>query len=154
MNQPEKIEYSEKELSELVKFLKKVDRAFSPALSHRVSLPEYADKILQRAEVFGIYDAKHDLVASFAVYANNHTSGVAYVSFIATASMSRGKGLGSKLIDCMISRCRELNMRYIKLEVCRQNQVAIKLYTKFGFRECADQASITRSEASAMILPI
>jgi len=47
----------------------------------------------------------------------------------------RGQGIGSTLLRELLKRLREKGAHFARLEVRISNQVAIKLYRKFGFRE-------------------
>jgi len=152
MSEPVKITRSLEGAHALIGFLNRVDSDFSPPLSVRVNLSDYVDKLLGNAEVFGIYNSLSRLVGAFAVYANDHENHAAYVSFIATDPLVRGMGLGRKLMMCMVTHCRDLNMKSLKLEVSRTNQVAIELYRKVGFQECSDQMCDARANALSMIL--
>lgn len=47
----------------------------------------------------------------------------------------RNKGIGSFLLDNLISFAKNLNLNIITLEVSENNPIAISLYKKFGFEE-------------------
>ena len=47
----------------------------------------------------------------------------------------RNKGLGSQMMSEVIKDCRANKVRNITLEVREHNDLAIKLYEKFGFKE-------------------
>lgn len=49
-------------------------------------------------------------------------------------SESRGLGLGSKLLEIYIGCLRAKGVRGVQLSTTRENQAAIALYQKFGFR--------------------
>ncbi len=42
-------------------------------------------------------------------------------------------GVGSQMMDCLITLCKENNFRKVDLLVYENNEKAIKLYEKFGF---------------------
>ena len=46
----------------------------------------------------------------------------------------RNKGIGSFLLDNLISIAKNLNLNIITLEVSKKNLTAISLYKKFGFK--------------------
>jgi N6-L-threonylcarbamoyladenine synthase len=78
----------------------------------------------------GLFDA--DLVG----YAGLSTIPGSFSSDIQTIAVlqaQRGKGLGRKLVEALISQARRLGSEQIMLEVRIDNEPAIKLYQSFGF---------------------
>lgn len=78
----------------------------------------------------GLFDA--DLVG----YAGLSTIPGSFSSDIQTIAVlqaQRGKGLGRKLVEALISRAKRLGSEQIMLEVRIDNEPAIKLYQSFGF---------------------
>ncbi len=55
------------------------------------------------------------------------------IQTIAVVQAQRGKGLGRKLVEALISQARRLGSEQIMLEVRIDNEPAIKLYQSFGF---------------------
>ncbi len=53
---------------------------------------------------------------------------------IAVRKEYRNKGIGSILLDYLISTCKKNNIKRINLEVNENNKIAIKLYNKFNFQ--------------------
>ena len=56
---------------------------------------------------------------------------------VAVIEEYQGKKLASKLMQHLINRCKEKNVRTIFLEVNTNNNKALGLYNKFGFSEYA-----------------
>lgn len=54
---------------------------------------------------------------------------------ICVAKDAWGKGVGSMLMDAAIQTAEAANYRQIELEVCADNERAIRLYRQFGFEE-------------------
>jgi len=50
----------------------------------------------------------------------------------------RGKGIGSRILEFAINRFKEKNIKTIRLHVLKDNQSAIRLYTKYGFTYLED----------------
>jgi len=50
----------------------------------------------------------------------------------------RGKGIGRRILEFAINRFKEKNIKTIRLHVLKDNQTAIKLYTKYGFHYFED----------------
>ncbi len=46
----------------------------------------------------------------------------------------RGKGIGTKIMETFLERCRAKGIKKVRLEVKTRNENAIKLYERFGFR--------------------
>ena len=59
---------------------------------------------------------------------------MAVIQDIAVDEKSRGKGIGSKLIKCLIEKLRKDNINRIKLWVHWTDARAIPFYYKYGFR--------------------
>ena len=54
---------------------------------------------------------------------------------IAVAPEWRGRGVGTRLLEAVIERVAERGVRELYLEVRVSNEVAQRLYRKYGFRE-------------------
>lgn len=104
----------EEELEKHSANLKKIEKG------ERVQLvPEVGEKVVGSASVKkGKYGA------------TEHTGRLA----LALKKEFRGKGLGSKLMELIISEAKDkLDIEILSLEVFENNQAAINLYKKFGF---------------------
>ena len=49
----------------------------------------------------------------------------------------RKRGIGSKLMECLINLAKENNINNITLEVRVSNEIARNLYKKYGFKDVA-----------------
>lgn len=58
-----------------------------------------------------------------------------HIISVAISKTHRRKGFGTLLICELIRRLKARNCRQVSLEVRRENQVAIKMYQKLGFKE-------------------
>ena len=54
---------------------------------------------------------------------------------IVTRKNMRHLGIASSMLDCLISMCKEDNIRLLNLEVNAKNTIAINLYKKYNFKE-------------------
>ena len=54
---------------------------------------------------------------------------------IVTKKSYRNQGIGTLLLENLISICQNLNLSSLSLEVNEDNQTAIHLYKKLGFKE-------------------
>ena len=57
----------------------------------------------------------------------------AHVTTIGVRRQEQGRGYGSVLFAALLSRAYELGARWVTLEVRASNDVAIRLYERFGF---------------------
>ena len=66
----------------------------------------------------------------------------AFVNNIATVAQYRNSGVASKLMESMLTKCKNLKIKSISLEVRISNQAAINLYEKFGFSKISRRKRI------------
>ncbi len=66
----------------------------------------------------------------------------AFVNNIATVAQYRNSGVASKLMESMLTKCKNLKIKSISLEVRISNQAAINLYQKFGFSKISKRKRI------------
>ena len=60
-------------------------------------------------------------------------AGEGYINNIAVASACRGVGVGSLLLDRVVTFARDSGLEFVSLEVRTSNNAAISLYEKAGF---------------------
>jgi ribosomal-protein-alanine N-acetyltransferase len=58
----------------------------------------------------------------------------AFVQTIAVAATSQGKGLGARLLQALLDEAERRGQHRVLLEVRADNEAAITLYERFGFR--------------------
>ena len=132
------IEYARSRASERQVFdhLTRCDGCYSPPLSQRVDLVEYARKLRSRAETLEAWSGG-DLVGVVAIYINE-TSAKAFVSSVSVDEAFAGRGIGSRLVGDAIALARSRGTGAISLEVSPQSRRAIQVYEKHGFRVTQD----------------
>jgi GrpB-like predicted nucleotidyltransferase (UPF0157 family)/GNAT superfamily N-acetyltransferase len=59
----------------------------------------------------------------------------AFIDELFLRASHRGQGTGTHVIRHALSRCTELGIRAVRLEVMRHNPEALRLYTRLGFEE-------------------
>ena len=121
-----------KDYNILVNFLNKVDADLPIPLSKRVNLNDYAKKLLENGNVFGIMK-NNLLIAAVLFYSNNFETNIAYLSLLATIAEYRGRGYARKLLTFVIRYCQNKKMKIIDLDTDFSNKNAISLYTKMDF---------------------
>ena len=97
---------------------------------------EYVDSVSEKIAANGIVyrlqtNTKH--IGFFSLYANDHTTRTAFISFIAVGPQYRNEGYGSKLLNKAILTAKENDMKTLKLEVLKYNTKAQRFYKKHGF---------------------
>ena len=118
--------------AEISEHLSCCDDNFVPPLSSRVEIVSYAKKIETLAMRFEAR-AGSKLIGLVAVYCNDKTKGISYIT---SASVLR-EWMNQGIALCLIQQCAEyakaIGMRQIELEVALENRPDIKLYAKSGF---------------------
>lgn len=103
---------------------------FLPPLDTRVSLVEYAKKIVRNAIVFEAW-VNDILIGMIAMYINETKIG--YITNVSVYAEYSGKGIAKKLFYSLIDYARENYISCVKLEVNILNIPAINLYKNLGF---------------------
>lgn len=113
----------------ILKHLQRCDDQFTPPLSSRVNLKEYAAKLALNAERFEIFDGSR-LVALVAMYINSEP---AFISNVSVEAHLGGQGIGKKLVKEAVTRAFSAGVRQVRLETDQQNTRAVKMYSALGF---------------------
>ena len=119
-------------LKEIEKFIKDKDDYFSPLLSSRVDIKDYANKIHDMATIVSKRNDGH-LVALLAFYKNT-LNNEGYITYFAVDKYFSDKGIGKELLQECIYDCKLNKINLLRLEVSLDNKKAISLYDKFGFK--------------------
>lgn len=113
----------------ILEHLQRCDGQFTPALSSRVNLPEYAAKLAHHAERFEVFE-DHMLVALVAVYINADS---AFISNVSVEERLGGRGIGGRLVRDAVVRAFSSGARQVRLETDRHNTRALAMYSTLGF---------------------
>jgi ribosomal protein S18 acetylase RimI-like enzyme len=113
--------------------LRRCDADFTPPLSARLELRDYAAKLAERAARFEAWDGEQ-LVGLVAAYV---TPGApeAFISNVSVVSELRGRGVGAALVADCIDRARGSGAATVKLEVATADRAAGRFYEKLGFTD-------------------
>jgi ribosomal protein S18 acetylase RimI-like enzyme len=144
------IEYTEScaSAAQVAEHLWACNASFTPELSVRIAIADYAAKIVEKADRFEAW-ANGQLVGLLAVYFDNTAQDQAFITNVSVSPGWQGQGLASHLIEQCIDRARRLGVARIALERDRRNARAAKLYEKHGFSLRA-----TKEEAETMELDL
>ncbi len=114
--------------------LEACDGSFTPRLSLKVNIGEYAKKIGARAWTFEAWSGDA-LVGLVAAYLDDRSTRTGFITSVSVAKEFMGSGIASTLLARCLARSREEGMVAIALEVSRESRAAIHLYEKLGFAE-------------------
>ena len=87
---------------------------------------------LATGQFFGVYKS-HDLIAMAGVHVCSEISSVAAVGNVFTHPEYRGKGFGTLTSTAVINKLRGQGIQTIVLNVSKENEAAIRAYSKVGF---------------------
>lgn len=143
MNIEIKFSLNQASATQVINHLQQCDKHFVPPLSSRVNIPNYACKIMRHAIRFEAW-SKDILVGLVAVYTNDYTNHIAYITNVSVLSAWAGQGIGYRLMNQSIKYAVTIGLHQISLQVASNNLPAITLYKKSGF--------ILTNESSQLVL--
>ena len=113
--------------------LQQCDLSYRPPLSSRVDLREYADKMFARSVSFEAWD-RGALVGLVNAYFNGAENRVGFVTNVSVLPEYTGQGVAKKLLRMCLDYGSDRKTRVIRLEVSRENEPAVSVYSNAGFR--------------------
>ncbi|HEV2613560.1 MAG TPA: GNAT family N-acetyltransferase [Gammaproteobacteria bacterium] len=119
-------------VSQITTHLKLCDSTFVPPLSERITIDEYAHKIVNHAVRFEAW-SDNELIGLLAAYCNDTVNRMAFITNVSVVPSWHGKGIASQLMVNLIEYVHTLGFDRIALDVDEKNRAAIKLYEKHGF---------------------
>lgn len=148
MNGSPEFNLNKADTTQLAAHLRACDAVFTPQLSDRVNVDDYASKIANRAQRFEAW-INCDLVGLIAAYCNNLERRTAFITSVSVLPIWQGRGIASRLMAFCISYMQNLGFKRIELEVEDSNAAAVTLYMKHGFTK-----NSSNSQAKNMILDL
>lgn len=118
--------------NEVLAHLSTCDYAFVPPLSQRVTLADYAQKLIDHALRVEAWCGK-DLVGLLALYERTDGEKSAYITNISVMPTWHGQKIASTIIAKYLCTTSDRGIKYMKLHVQRDNQSALRLYQRLGF---------------------
>ena len=115
-------------------FLESVNTDFPIPLSQKISLREYAEKIIEFGEIVVALE-KNTLKGLAIGYTENLKGNSAYISVVGVKKEFRGSGIGKKVVQKFIEICRQKKIKSVNLYTHKSNKAAIKMYKALGFKE-------------------
>lgn len=119
-------------VAEIVSHLLHADISFEPALSSRVDIQSYAQKLNHHAVRFEAWLGQ-ELVGLVASYCNQPDGCKAFVTNVSVLPEYHGQGIAGRLMLQCIEHVRCLGFCQIELEVDQRSLSAVALYQKLGF---------------------
>lgn len=78
-----------------------------------------------------------------------------YVLNVAVAGAHRRKGVGSALLQTLVTRCKKENFAFLTLEVRESNRAARSLYGQFGFIKVGERKNYyTQPDENAVLMTL
>ena len=111
----------------------------SPPNERISNLDEYANKLYYNAEFFIAINV--NILGFIAFYANDRKTMVSYITQIAVKEEFQNQNIGKTLLGLCVEVSTIFGMKYIKLEVYKNNNKAIRFYRKNGFRFYGEASS-------------
>lgn len=116
----------------LKEFLLKIDSRLPVALSERVNLDAYAQKVCSVGRVIGIVE-EDKLVAAILFYANDLKEKKAYLTLLGTLEGYEGRGYARELMEKAEESSKAIGMKSVHLDTERSNRKAIDFYERRGY---------------------
>jgi ribosomal protein S18 acetylase RimI-like enzyme len=107
------------------------DADFTPPLSARLDLRDYAAKLAERAARFEAWDGGR-LVGLVAAYVTPGAP-AAFITNVSVVSELRGRGVAAALVADCIDRARGSGAATLTLDVATADKAAGRFYEKLGF---------------------
>ena len=112
--------------------LRECDERFSPCLSARVDLADYARKLASLADRWEAWDEGR-LVGLVAAYLSNQETQQGFVSSVSVCFDAEGRGVATELMRRCVQLAREKGCGSLGLEVGEGDQRTKTFYLKHGF---------------------
>lgn len=116
------------------RFLAEVDDTFPVPLSRKQDLDKYAQKLVDYATLCVVAENGR-ILSMVAGYTDRTPDHRAYAAIAATVPDARGRGLAEAMMRQFIAAAREKGLEAVHLYAVAENQTAIKIYRKLGFRD-------------------
>lgn len=114
------------------KTVEECDSTFIEGLTRRDDYEQILQKMMDHAIVIAVY-YKNNLAGYASMYANDLKTRQAYISMFGIKKEYQRKHLGSILMDKCCEIANQSGMRWILLEVLKENVKGFKFYKKYGY---------------------
>ena len=121
---------SNDDCAKVVQYLINVDNDFEIPISSKVSIKEYAEKLLTSGYILAI-ENNGVICGILGMYANDIVNRIGYISILSVSVNQRGNGYAKLLVEGAIKLGLEKNLNSIKVDSV--NPIAVSLYCREGF---------------------
>lgn len=119
----------------ILKYFENNSCLFIPPLKTRVIIKEYVVKLFNNAVQFWAIEMQKNEIAGFmACYFNDFDNKTGFITTVSVRKKYQGFGVGKQLLSEAIDYALEHKFIRIILEVHKDNDRALLLYKKIGFR--------------------
>jgi len=118
--------------SDIEVYFNSLSEEFIEQLKQSVIITDYIEKFIRNAVLYEFWK-DNILIGLAVVYENRGIDNPAYLTNLSVSKGQTGKGVGSKLVQFMISKLKQKGFSELILEVIKDNNIALNLYAKFGF---------------------
>lgn len=148
LSEKEKIKIEKMELNDLELISNNLNNDFDDFWNYNV----FKQELLNKNSIYYVAKDEQNKIVGFA--------GIliildeANITNIVTKKANRNQGIGSLLLEKLISEATQKNLSSITLEVNEHNQNAIKLYEKFGFKNLGTRKNYYNNTDNAIIMTL
>lgn len=109
----------------------------------KITIPveQYVEKIFSHSTIIPYY-VNGKLKGLISYYNNDETKERSYLTLLLISKDYQGKGIGRFLLEMSISDLKNNGFNYYSLEVLKNNDRAIRLYTEYSFQKKQDKGEL------------
>ncbi len=116
----------------------------------RLSRAQYRKHLDSETALVLVASANHRRFLGTAVVFFRKATTIARLYSLATTPQAQGKGVGSALVETCEDAARSRGCRALRLEVRKDNAVAIRLYERLGYQRIGEYAAYYADGADAL----
>lgn len=131
--------------SQLVAFIRDMDKFFKPSIAARTDLSQYVQKLKANGVVLGSTDSDQNVTSLVGFYANDTVGRTAFITYVAVVPELQGKHMAKTLVKQAMTLSALKGMKVIKVSTWAENAGALKVYQSLGFEEVERQSSEKRT---------
>ena len=125
------IQYGQLSVDELLHIFYQTQSDF-PSLKDETTMKERAQKLASNADFIICRNEKNEVIAYIAAYMNQPP--LCYLTQVSVFPAYKHQGISQKMLAYLENKMKTLHCSLMKLEVRTENTIAIKAYTKYGFK--------------------
>lgn len=127
------IDQNKPKVDDLYYYFLNNDIDFSPKLSSRVILSDYALKLVNNANFILIRENSSNAILGVVAFYMNEKDKIAFLSSFHIVKEYRRRGIATFLLEYLINFLKKEEFKKLSLEVDKSNTKAKDLYLKLGF---------------------